>query len=414
MRRLFDAVDNLVLCRIRAGWGAVAAVHWGMLLLTGKAEAEIAGWAAPIPYIGFEWLVRLSPAWMMGLVWTAFVCAILVAVGLFYRVAMPVLLGIWAYVLWHDIGMYSNFSYISILTGFWLMLGPAAGRVSLDAKLFPGHRTNETPVWVLWMLRFQVGVAYFYGGVIKFNSDWMAGEPLGPWLAESSHWPVIGEWLTWRPLVLGMSWAGLFFDLTIAFWLLWPRARPLALGAAVFFHITNYILLSVGFLPFMMIVVTGAFWEFSGRRARPVAKVQERALLALMAVWVITQTLVPLRHHLYPGDGRITYEGQRYSWWWRHARQEVKAKVWVEVDGVRQAIHPPDYLNPAQYSLVSDPHALVIWAHWLKTHPDFGGRVTGVFAHVEVSLNGHPFVVLVPEDVDLSALPITLRHYDFL
>jgi hypothetical protein len=56
----------------------------------------------------------------------------------------------------------------------------------------------------------------------------------------------------------------------------------------------------------------------------------------------------------------------------------------------------------------------VIWAHWLKTHPDFGGRVTGVFARVEVSLNGHPFVVLVPDDVDLSTLPITLGHYDFL
>lgn len=422
--RIFDPVDNSTLCVFRAGWGLIVAIHFFMLIATGKGEAEYAGWAAPIHYVGLDWMTRMPPAIMLGLIWTCLFCAIAVALGLFYRVTMPVLIVVWSYLHWHDISLYGNFNYLAILTGFWLIFAPANGWLSLDAKFFPGQRTDFTGRWAPWILRFQIGVAYFYGGVIKFNADWLAGEPIGPWLAESADLPVVGPLLLLKPVVLFFAWAGLFFDLTIVFWLLWPKTRRPAIVVVIFFHLSNYVLLSVGFLPFFMIAITSIFLPYDafrrGSEPSHPARVSSDAwrvfLGALLVFWVVTQSLIPLRHHLYPGDGRFTYEGQRFSWWWRHARTEVDAKIYVEdlKTGERTTIHPPDYLNPVQYTIFSDPHAVVIFAHWLAEHPDFQGQEVGIFADVKVALNGRPMTPLIPPNIDLLQEPISLRHYQWL
>ena len=65
----------------------------------------------------------------------------------------------------------------------------AAGR---PARLLPG---DTAPAWALWILRFQIGVVYFYGGLMKINGDWLHGEPMRTWLPRRGHYAIIGPLL---------------------------------------------------------------------------------------------------------------------------------------------------------------------------------------------------------------------------
>ncbi|MDF2697959.1 MAG: Vitamin K-dependent gamma-carboxylase, partial [Labilithrix sp.] len=46
------------------------------------------------------------------------------------------------------------------------------------------------PAWVLWLVRFQIGLVYFYGGVGKLETDWLfRAMPLRIWLAANGDFP---------------------------------------------------------------------------------------------------------------------------------------------------------------------------------------------------------------------------------
>ena len=44
------------------------------------------------------------------------------------------------------------------------------------------------------MLRAQIGIPYFYGGIAKLNSDWIhGGEPMRTWLRPMTAMPGFGS-----------------------------------------------------------------------------------------------------------------------------------------------------------------------------------------------------------------------------
>ena len=45
---------------------------------------------------------------------------------------------------------------------------------------------------------------------------------------------------------------GLILDLTVGFWLLWPKSRPLALFFATSFHVMNAQLFTIGIYPSLL------------------------------------------------------------------------------------------------------------------------------------------------------------------
>jgi vitamin K-dependent gamma-carboxylase len=132
-----------------------------------------------------------------------------------------------------------------------------------------------------------------------------------------------------------------------------------------------------------------------------------RFVAALLAGWVLVQLLVPLRHHLYPGDPSWTEEGHRFSWRMMLRSKEGIVEFVVTDPRTGESVVPdlPQLLTPAQLEeLPNDPDLIVQFARWLEVElgPRFGNDDLEVRARSEVSFNGRTPAPLVDPDVDLT------------
>jgi hypothetical protein len=212
------------------------------------------------PFEGFEWVRPLPALGMIGVFLSVGLCAFMVMTGLFYRLAAPLMFLGLAYIFLLEQAVYLNHFYLAVLIAFLMALVPVHHAVSLDTLLGRVSRRPWTPLWSVLLLRFQLGVVYFFGGIAKLNHDWLiAGEPLRHWLATSRSFPVIGGLLEapWAPYAFG--WSGLAIDLFAPFLLLHRRARPLMFGTLLAFHFINDRLFSIGIFPWFAIAATTIF-----------------------------------------------------------------------------------------------------------------------------------------------------------
>jgi Vitamin K-dependent gamma-carboxylase len=92
-----------------------------------------------------------------------------------------------------------------------------------------GGPREAVPRACLFILKAQIALVYFYGGIAKLNGDWLRGMPLSSWLADRADLPVVGPWLTHPQAGLFFSYAGLLIDLSalIHGYLLVQRLVPL-------------------------------------------------------------------------------------------------------------------------------------------------------------------------------------------
>ena len=142
----------------------------------------------------FEW-VRPLPG---PLIYVAFallgVGAVSLALGFKTRVSAAVVFAGMAYWFLLDKSSYLNHRYLATIVAGLLVLMPANAAWSLDAP--PSIRTalaRTIPAWPLWLIRFQVAVPYFFGGVAKLNFDWLVrAEPLRSALAVHGDLPLVG------------------------------------------------------------------------------------------------------------------------------------------------------------------------------------------------------------------------------
>src|SRR5688500_13432331 len=156
--------------------------------------------------------------------------------GFLYRLAKRVVLLAFTYVFLLDQTRYLNHLYLVCLIGFAMCFLPAQRAFSVDALLRPKIRTDVVPAWTLWLLRAQVGIPYFYGGIAKLNSDWLlGGEPMRTWLYPLTTAPGLGALFKADWVVYGFVIGGLLLDLLVVPLLLWRRTRIFAFIAAVLF-----------------------------------------------------------------------------------------------------------------------------------------------------------------------------------
>ena len=138
----------------------------------------------------FDWL-RL---WSGGWIYLLFLGALMIALGVLYRLSMTLFILGFSYVFLFDQSLYLNHFYLICLISLTMIFIPAHRAVSFDARLCPGIRSDTAPAWALGLLAAQVGIAYFYGSLAKLNGDWLQGEPMRMWLANKTDFPVIGRW----------------------------------------------------------------------------------------------------------------------------------------------------------------------------------------------------------------------------
>lgn len=381
-------------------------------------------------FYAFEW-VKPWPDPGMHLHFAALgVAAVCLALGFCHRFMAAFFFVGFTYVFLLDETRYLNHFYLICLISFLMIFLPAHRAWSVDAWLRPVIRSDVTPAWTLWLMRAQIGIPYFFGGIAKLNSDWLHGEPMRMWLAERAHMPVIGphvqeEWLVYF-FVIG----GLLLDLFIVPGLLWRRTRVLAFCAAASFHLLNSQLFRIGIFPWLMLGATFIFFPPDAVRcflrklgvAAPgttdhatVPWWRPRRLVAVtVALYLAVQVLLPLRHFLYPGDVHWTEEGHRFAW---HMKLRTKSgdalfdlaspatgRVWL--------VDPLDHLSDSAYEkMTTHPDMILQYAHYLagqkrrEGFPDIEVR-----ARAMASLNGRPPRPLVDPRADLAQEPRSLAH----
>ncbi len=384
-------------------------------------------------YFGFEW-VRPWPGPGMYIHFVALgVLAVCLTAGLWYRAAATLFFLGFTYTFLLEQARYLNHFYLVSLLSFLMIFLPANRAFSLDARRRPAIRSATCPAWTLWLLRMQIGIVYFYGGLAKLNSDWLQGEPIRMWLARRADYAVIGPLLTQEWVVYIFTYGGLLFDLLVVPMLLWRRTRVLAFALAVAFHLTNAVIFNIGIFPWLGIAATALFFDPDWPRRllgklgmpsgdsveavravarEPTARRRERITLALVGTYVGVQLLLPLRHHLYPGNVSWTEEGHRFSW---HMKlRDKRSRALFEVRdaniGVTWIVDPRDYLTSWQAGkMAGRPDMILQFGHAIARELERKGfDHLEVRARVETSLNGREQRSLIDPSVNLVAERRTL------
>ena len=380
-------------------------------------------------YWGFGWVAPLPQPWLTALFVVLGIAALCIALGLAYRVASITFFVLFTYVHLLDVSNYLNHYYLVSLLALLLAVLPLHRAYSVDAGLRPSVRSATLPAWMLWLVRAQVGLVYFFAGLAKLQPDWLLhGQPLGIWLHARTDTPLIGPFLDEPAAALAMSWAGFLYDTTIVAWLLWRRSRPFAYLVVCAFHFLTNVFFNIGIFPVVMTVAATIFfdpdwprWLWARVRRRALAPAMrapgpERSTigalgLAALSLWVLVHVAVPLRTHLYGGD--VLWHDQGMRWSWRVMVREKNGSVMYRVRltdehlGAREVrVTPRKYLNRYQeQEFAGQPDLVLQLAHRIAA--DY--RAQG-FSRVEVradawaSLNGRPSARLIDPDADLASI----------
>ncbi len=371
-------------------------------------------------YDGFHWVKPLGEKGMYVLFFFMGLAAFFMMVGLFYRYASLAFFLSFTYVELIDKSNYLNHYYFVSILAFLFVLVPAHRSLSIDALIRPSLHHTHIPKWLIDVFKLQLFIVYFYAGLAKINTDWLLHAlPLSIWLPPlADDVPIIGGLFRyhWMPYVF--SWAGMLYDLSIAFLLLYRPMRKWAYLAVIIFHLLTALLFPIGMFPYIMIICTLIFFseEFNEwiNQRQPYTKVNKPSiapiyLTALKWIFVLhfcIQILLPLRSHLYTGNVFWTEQGFRFSW-----RVMLMEKGGVCVftvkdpsNGQEWEVWNRDYLSPNQIQQMStQPDMIVQFAHYIrKVYQDKGIAEPLVYADCMVTLNGRRSKPFIKEGLELG------------
>ncbi len=435
MKRLFEPVDAHPLALFRIVFGLCLCLEsWG---------AVATGWVREVylePQLHFPFIEGLAPLPGQGMTILYLVvgaASLMLALGLFFRVVTPIAAVGITYGFLLEKTAYINHHYLCAMLAWMLLVIPAHRVFSLDARRARAAGTPlpvTAPAWTLWLLRFQIGVVYFFGGIAKCNPDWIAGQPPGMWMAVRADWPIVGSIFATAAAPWVMVWGGLVFDLLVVPALLWRRTRVAALVAACVFHAFNQVIFQVGIFSFISIAMTLLFFPpetiarviFRRRTEEPSSEPtpaepapapvagtegpgrgRRLAITAALAAWGILHVFLPLRHHLIDGRVDWTEEGHRFAWRMMLRQKVGKARFFVTDPATHQVwgVDPADLLTKRQLDVgITQPDVIVQLARHIEARfaAEHGIDDPEVRARVRVSLNGREPQLIVDQWVDLT------------
>ncbi|MEM7305295.1 MAG: HTTM domain-containing protein [Planctomycetota bacterium] len=299
-RRLNAPVDAASLAFFRIAFGVIMVWEVLRFFLAGWVDSHYKEPRFLFTYWPFDF-VRPWPGWGLEAHFVVLALAALcVAIGFRYRLAAAVVFLSITYIFLLDKTRYLNHIYLVCLISFLMILVPAPRIWSVDARRRGGASDATVPAWTIALLRFQVGVPYFFGGVAKLNYDWLHGEPLRDWLAGRTDFPLIGPLFTREPVVWAATYGSLLLDLFVPFLLLSARTRVPAFLAAALFHVMNSRLFGIGIFPWAMIAMTTIFFPPDWPRSVAAAFRERRfgggvfgfACGASLVIWLLDLSIV--------------------------------------------------------------------------------------------------------------------------
>ncbi|QDT65716.1 HTTM domain-containing protein [Calycomorphotria hydatis] len=251
-------IDTLVYFRIALG----AILLWEVYRFLSAGWPRVLFLDPPFHfhYFGFSWVEVPSAPILYAYFYGMGLLSLMIISGCLYRFAMPLMFLGFSYLFLLEQATYLNHFYlVTLICGIMCFL-PANRAFSIDAKLWPSIRSATVSQWVITLLRLQVGLAYFFGGVAKCNPDWLSGLPMQMMLLENDDFPLVRSFFGEPEVALFFAYSGLLLDLFIVPALWWKPTRIPALLAAAGFHIMNDMLFRIGIFPWFMLAATLILW----------------------------------------------------------------------------------------------------------------------------------------------------------
>ncbi len=427
-KHLFAPVDISSIVVFRFFFGAIMLWEMRRYFANGWIDRY---WVEPIlhfKYFGFTWLEPWPAIWMHRHMAALGVLAIFIALGIFYRVSTVLFALGFSFIFLLEQGRYLNHFYLVTLLSWIMVFIPAHRSASFDAWSRPRLASEFAPAWALWLLRAQIGIAYFFGGIAKLNADWLSGAPARVLMAERADLPRLGPILNHEVSLWVITYGGLLLDLTVVPLLLWRRTRLAAFIFAVAFHLMNATIFTIGIFPWFMMAATLLFFDPDWPRGRifrpldgsapeqagyrPASPRIQRIATTVLVAYMAFQLTFPLRHHLYPGDVNWTEEGHRFSWHMILRRKSATATFVVsDPDSGETWMVDPDVQLPEWMwrKMSTTPDMVLQFAKYLAEEKRGEGHArVEVRAHIHASLNGRPMQPLIDPRIDLAAQPRNL------
>ena len=436
---LFEPVDISFLVAFRIIFGGIILWEVYRYFTHGWITRYFVEPALTFTYYGFSWVKPWPGSGMYIHFLVLGLAAACVMMGFLYRLAAPVMFLAFTYFFLLDQTRYLNHFYLVCLISFLMCFLPAERAFSVDSLLRRKIRSDVVPAWTLWLLRAQVGIPYFYGGIAKLNSDWIhGGEPMRIWLSPLTKIPAFGHIFASEFVVYSFVIGGLLIDLLVVPLLLWRRTRLFAFAAAVVFNLINALIFEIGIFPWLMLGALLIFFPpdlvrrfarafmSSGEelpktvRSEPVVErsscpslsSRQKLVAGLLAAYLAVQLILPLRHFLYPGDVSWTEEGHNFAW---HMKLRTKGgeavfTVTHPQSGQTWTIKPQDHLESHQVTkMTTKPDLVLLFSHYLAEQKRREGyENVEVRARVMVSLNGRERQLLIDPNVDLTREQVSL------
>ena len=380
-------------------------------------------------YYCFSWVKTLG-IYTYVLFAIAVIAAFLVAIGYKYKLAIITFFLSFTYIELIDKTTYLNHYYFVSVISFVLIFLPANCFFSVDAYKNPKIAFDKIPSWNIDILKLLLGIVYFYAGLAKLNSDWLINAmPLKIWLPINADLPMIGSYFNENWLHYAFSWAGMLYDLSIVFLLLYKRTRIFAFVIVVIFHVLTRILFPIGVFPYIMIISTLIFFDadFHSRILQFISKIFKinftyfnneqkfkvsnaafhKLKISIISIFIFFQILFPFRYLLYKNELFWTEEGFRFSW-----RVMIMEKagytqfiVKDEFNKKQIQVNNSKHLTTFQEKQMSfQPDYILEYAHYLKTYYQKQGiENPQVFVESYVALNGRLSQKYINENVNIAA-----------
>jgi len=452
-------------------------IFFGLLMCLSIIRFWYYGWiekmyiepAFHFKYWGFAWVQVPPNTVLYALFILCGLSAILVALGLWYRVAIVAFFLTFTYIELMDKTTYLNHYYFISVLSFLLIFLPAHRYFSLDAKRNPKLAVQRIPAYNIHAIMLLLAIVYIYAGVAKLHSDWILHAlPLKIWLPSKYGIPLLGDLMQQSWVHYLFSWGGAIYDLTIVFFLLYRPTRVPAFIMVVLFHVMTRVLFPIGMFPYIMIGSTLIFFsanfhhklltllsrifrinkayfdnekilhEFPSKGEIVAARKVTRAYLPLwrglgggshsnlftkikitiLSSFLIIQLLLPWRYLCYPGNVFWTEQGYRYAW--RVMLMEkagyANFKIVEGATGKRLYVNNGSFLTPFQEKqMATQPDFILEYAHFLgETYTKYGYEDVEVYVESYVALNGRSSRPFIDPDINLLELRDTWQHKDWI
>lgn len=407
-------VDGASLAAFRFLFGMTMAALALRSLAKGWVRSQLIEPVFHFTYWPFDFVRPWPGEGMILHYWVLTAAALGLALGLAYRLSALLFFLSFAYVELLDRATYLNHYYLVALLAALLVVLPAGSTYSLDAWLSPARARATVPAYSVYLLRFQLGVVYFFAGIAKLNGDWLLrAQPLRMWLAARADLPFFGgileePWLAWAA-----SWAGALFDLTIVGFLLSARTRGAAFVAVVLFHVTTGLLFPIGMFPWIMVAAATVFFAPDwprrlglGRWPSPTTAHGSLRGLSVAVVWCSVQLLLPLRGHFRTTPSAWDNRGFDFAWNVMVAEKsgDVRFELFDRRSGAATTAEVRGLLTEMQaQAMARDPELIRAAARELaRRERERTGNDVGVRAEAYASLNGRPSTLLLDPTLDLT------------